>query len=402
MPAPLQTLAEPLSPAPPDISASTADYAPQAAQPHRLWRPRRVLITPDALRHEHAQQMLVRAETLGAEIIFLKANRLPSFAIRDASRVGPDGKNPIDDRRSYAQAKTTLAIVTAPPSARKLQPIPPSADWQFHLAQGCPAHCQYCYLAGSLQGPPVTRAYANLDEILGGLQPYLGQGTITSRSTDRAHEGTTFEASCYTDPLGIEHLTGSLARTIEHFGRWPLPPGQHAQLRFTTKFSNVDPLLRLDHRGRTRIRFSVNAASVARDFEGGTAPVRERLSALRKVAAAGYPVGLTIAPIMPVENWRGQYIELLSATAHALRDLPMPDLTVELITHRFTPGSKDVLLSWYPKTTLDLGEGSRSQKRTKFGTFKYVYSKDSMSELRAFFYETIPRLLPSCRILYWT
>jgi hypothetical protein len=37
-------------------------------------------------------------------------------------------------------AKSTLAIVISPPSKRKLQPIPPSADWRFDLAEGCPAH----------------------------------------------------------------------------------------------------------------------------------------------------------------------------------------------------------------------------------------------------------------------
>ena len=71
-----------------------------------------------------------------------------------------------DPRQSYMDAKSTLAIVISPPSKRKLQPIPPSADWRFDLAEGCPAHCQYCYLAGSLSGPPVTRVYANIEEIL--------------------------------------------------------------------------------------------------------------------------------------------------------------------------------------------------------------------------------------------
>ncbi|MGH3639575.1 MAG: spore photoproduct lyase family protein [Mycobacterium sp.] len=47
--------------------------------------------------------------------------------------------------------------VVAPPSKRRLQPIPPSADWRIDLATGCPGHCQYCYLAGSLSGPPITR-----------------------------------------------------------------------------------------------------------------------------------------------------------------------------------------------------------------------------------------------------
>jgi spore photoproduct lyase len=43
-------------------------------------------------------------------------------------------------------AKSTMAVVVAPASKLRLQPIPPSADWRVDLAEGCPAHCQYCYL----------------------------------------------------------------------------------------------------------------------------------------------------------------------------------------------------------------------------------------------------------------
>ncbi len=366
-----------------------------AAGESKLWRPRRVLITPDAFATPPGGNVVVRADRFGAEVIRVKSNQLRGLTDPVPKDAPPDSKAA---QRAYAQAKTSLAIGVSPPSARKLQPIPPSADWQFHLAQGCPAHCQYCYLAGSLSGPPVTRVYANLPEILDNLPTYLGTGKITSASRDRAHEGTTFEASCYTDPLGIEHLTGALAASIRFFGQWDAP----VQLRFTTKFDGVGSLLSLAHNGRTRVRFSVNAASVARGFEGGTANVTQRLAALRRMAQAGYPVGLTVAPIMPVENWQAEYQHLLSSVAEALNDIPNPDLTVELITHRFTPGSKDVLLSWYPKTTLDLDEGNRTQKRNKFGGFKYVYPKDPMREMRAWFEAAIARTLPAARILYWT
>ena len=128
-----------------------------------VWKPRRALVTPDALKWEYGRAMVGRAEALGAEVVRLKANRLTGLTGDDA-------------RRAYAEAKTTFAIVVAPAGQRKLQPISPSADWQFHVAQGCPAHCQYCYLAGSLSGPPVTRAYANLPEILEGLRDYAGTG----------------------------------------------------------------------------------------------------------------------------------------------------------------------------------------------------------------------------------
>jgi spore photoproduct lyase len=329
--------------------------------------------------------------------------RCEAAGVRDIDLLAGDRLPPsrgADERATYALAKATLAVVVSPPGKRRLDPIPPSADWRVDLAVGCPAHCQYCYLAGSLGGPPITRVYADLDEILAGMDAYVGNGTVTSASAERAAEGTTFEASCYTDPLGIEHLTGSLSAAIAHVGthEWPGP----TQLRFTTKYAAVGDLLGLPHGGRTRARLSVNAASVAGRFEGGTSPVAGRIEALRRLATAGYPVGLTIAPIMPVDGWRAGYGELLDAVAAATDDLPDLDLTVECITHRFTPKSKDVLLGWYPRTRLEMDEDARRLKRGRYGAVKHVYPQPVMRELRSWFDAALAERLPRARFLYWT
>ncbi len=345
----------------------------------RPWIPRRVLVTPSALGFASGRAMVERAASLGSEIVRLPADRLAGL---------PD---------SYRDAKTTLAVVTASASRRRLQPIPPSADWRFDVAEGCPAHCAYCYLAGSLAGPPIIRAYANLDEILAGLPDALGQGRVTSVSADRAQEGTTFECSCYTDPLALEHLTGSLSTCIRHFGAWDAP----VQLRFTTKFASVEPLLGLPHAGRTRIRFSVNAAAAER-HEGGAPRMPARLAALRACAAAGYPVGLTVAPIMRVPDWAQAYDRLFADVAAALDGIARPDLTAELITHRFTPKSKDVLTGWYPGSPLEMDEAQRARKMTKFGSVKWVFPKEQMQEMRASLQASLSRHLPGARHLYWT
>lgn len=352
--------------------------------PSRLWRPRRLLATRSALTWVHGRAVAERAATQGVEIVELPSDRLTLDM-------------PDDPRLHYAEAKRTLALTVAPPSKRRLQPIAPSADWRVDLAEGCPAHCSYCYLAGSLKGPPITRVYANLPEILDELPRHLGQGTVTSRSRSRAHEGTTFEASCYTDPLGIEHLTGSLAALIDYVGAW----NADAQLRFTTKFAAVEPLLGLAHAGKTRIRVSVNPPRFAR-FEGGTARVADRLTAMRRVALAGYKVGLTVAPIIAADGWEKAYRQLIADAAAALAGVPDPDLTVELITHRFTPGSKAVLDAWYPGSALEMDPAARSEKRTKFGSVKHVYDAPTMRRLRSFFETEIAAKLPAARILYWT
>jgi spore photoproduct lyase len=323
--------------------------------------------------------MAERGAALGAEVVRLKADRLTGL---------PD---------DYRDAKTTMAVVVAPPSRRKPQPIPPSADWRFDLAEGCPAHCAYCYLAGSLAGPPIIRAYANLPEILAALPPLLGQGQITSRNAARAAEGTTYEGSCYTDPLGIEHITGSLAETIRFFGTWEA----ETQFRFTTKYDRVGPLLALPHNRRTRLRFSVNARGSER-FEAGAPRLGHRLYAMRQAAMAGYRIGLTVAPILNLPDWGQAYDALLADCATALEGAPDPDLTVELITHRFTEGSRAVLQGWYPGSDLEMDLAQRRRKLTKFGSAKYIFPTTLMVALRTALEASLGRHLPQARLLYFT
>jgi spore photoproduct lyase len=123
------------------------------------------------------------------------------------------------------------------------------------------------------------------------------------------------------------------------------------------------------------------------------------ISALAAVAAAGYPVGVTIAPIMPIEGWREEYGDLLDGIAAATTGA---DLTVECITHRFTPGSKETLLDWYPRTKLEMDEARRTTKRGKFGSVKHVYPKETMAELRGWFETALAERLPQAQLLYWT
>ena len=350
----------------------------------RFWMPKRVLLTRSAREFPAGREIARRAAAGGAEIVELKTDRL-NF-VDDA-----------DPRANYVQAKSTLAVVVASAAKRRLQPIPPSADWRFDLAEGCPAHCQYCYLAGSLAGPPITRVYANVEEILGGLGDYLGKGAVTSTSASRASEGTTFECSCYTDPVAIEHLTGGLSRAIRFFGAWDAD----VQLRFTTKFGAVEPLVGLPHHRRTRVRISVNAPALIR-FEGGTDPLGVRLHALGRLARDGYRVGLTMAPIQPVADWRSEYDDLCAMAARELDGIADLDLTVELITHRFTPKSKGVLQGWYPGSKLEMDESLRSRKLTKFGSVKHVYPAALMKEMRAEITGIVANRLPGARILYWT
>src|ERR1700712_3969069 len=147
-----------------DEEAKVLEDKPAA---HKIWMPKRVIFTPEAFAEPYGQKIYERVKNLNLNIEVLKNNRV----------TGLRGET---ERETYKIAKNTLAIVKAPPSAFNLRPIPPSADWQFHLAEGCPAHCQYCYLAGSLNGPPAIRVYSNLPEILENLKTYENPGRFTT------------------------------------------------------------------------------------------------------------------------------------------------------------------------------------------------------------------------------
>ena len=57
---------------------------------------------------------------------------------------------------------------------------------------------------------------------------------------------------------------------------------------------------------------------------------------MRKAALAGYRIGLTVAPIMPLPDWEAEYDRLLADCAAALEGAADSDLTVAIFTHSFT------------------------------------------------------------------
>ena len=274
------------------ISMMPTTTLPRPATSARLWMPKHVLVTRSAAELPHGAEIIARCEPPASTTSGCSGDRLTGLTRRDRARgLRPGEAHPRRGRRAA--------------QARKLQPIPPSADWRVDLAEGCPAHCQYCYLAGSLTGPPITRVYANLEEILRHRRPRgprrRDQRHRRARRTRAPLRGVLLHRSA--GPRAPHRVAGRRHRPRRHrrlcgpAWRCASPPSSPTSARCSTS----------PHAGRTRVRFSVNAAAVAQRFEGGTARMPDRLAALRALALAGYPVGLTIAPIMPVPGWREEY-----------------------------------------------------------------------------------------------
>ncbi|WP_044641308.1 spore photoproduct lyase [Risungbinella massiliensis] len=288
------------------------------------------------------------------------------------------------DLEKYRIAKRTLVVGVR--KTLKFEQSKPSADYALPLATGCMGHCHYCYLQTTLGNRPYVRVYVNLDEIYGAALKYI---------EEKKPQETVFEAACTSDPVGIEHLTGTLRKTIEFIGQ-----NEFARLRFVTKYANVDSLLDAKHNGRTRFRFSVNANYVVKNFEPATSPLEDRINAAGKVAKAGYPMGFIIAPIMIFEGWEEQYQDLLDKLREKLPTVN--DITFELITHRFTKTAKNIIEQRYPKTKLVMEEEVRKKKWGPYGRTKYVYQDAHMQAIKEHMKQLIEGYFPQAEISYFT
>lgn len=336
--------------------------------------PQLVYIEPRALEYPLGRELKQKFENMGIEIRETTShNQIRNF--------------PGDtDLQKYRIAKSTLVVGIR--KTLKFDTSKPSAEYAIPLATGCMGHCHYCYLQTTLGAKPYIRTYVNLDEIFDAANGYM---------KEREPEITRFEAACTSDIVGIDHLTHSLKKTIEFFGKT-----EYGRLRFVTKFHHVDHLLDAEHNGRTRFRFSLNSRYVIKFFEPGTSNFDERVEAARKVAGAGYPLGFIIAPIYRHEGWQEGYKELFVRLAEALKGIETPGLTFELIQHRFTAPAKRVIQKNYPKTKLELDETKRKYKWGRYGIGKYVYKTEEASEIESVIRGYIAAYFPHAEVQYFT
>ena len=56
---------------------------------------------------------------------------------------------------------------------------------------------------------------------------------------------------------------------------------------------------------------SINPEEYIRKIEIGTSPLKQRVEAMNKLKKAGYKVGILLAPIILLEDWKEKYAELI-------------------------------------------------------------------------------------------
>ena len=185
-----------------------------------------------------------------------------------------------------------------------------------YTSSGCSAMCLYCYLVCNYNKCSYLRLFVNKEQM---LQRLIKTATTADREL-------TFEIGSNSDLVLENTITSNLEWTIERFAK-----NEKGFITFPTKFDYVDSLLPLDHKGRTIVRMSINPQEIIKKIEFGTTSLGNRINAINKMCEAGYRVGLLIAPVILVDDWKNLYTELLSILADKLSYKVQKEMKIEII-----------------------------------------------------------------------
>ncbi len=284
------------------------------------------------------------------------------------------------DNRDFPKLKNHLII-----GIRKTHRYVPNhkvSDWLVpYTSSGCRAMCLYCYLVCNYNKCAYLRLFVNREQMLDRLL----------KKDAAAHVPQTFEIGSNSDLVLENTITDNLLYTIERFGR-----EGRGRLTFPTKFDIVTPLLNLDHRQKTIFRMSMNPQEIINRIELGTSSLSARIQALNDMAEAGYPVGLLIAPVILLPNWKYLYGELIDRLADELSEKVRKNGFIEIILMTYSFVQNAINTEAFPNAVKLFDR----ETMTGRGRGKYCYRNDIRGEAEFFLREKLSQQLGTMPILY--
>ena len=250
-----------------------------------------------------------------------------------------------------------------------------------YTSSGCTAACLYCYLVCNYNKCAYLRLFVNREQMLEKI----------IKTAEKSDKNLTFEIGSNSDLILENTITKNLIWTIDNFKNT-----KKGKLTFPTKFDMVDDLLILDHKGKIIVRVSVNPEEIINKVEFGTSRLNGRIGAINKLKEAGYEIGILIAPVIFVENWKELYGELIKKLEAELSEKVKKDAFFEIIFMTYSYVHTKINEEAFPNA-INL---YNKEIMTGRGKGKYWYNEEIRKEGERFFKEELKKYFPSNEILY--
>ena len=250
-----------------------------------------------------------------------------------------------------------------------------------YTSSGCTAMCMYCYLVCNYNKCAYLRLFVNREQMLEKI----------IKTAEKSEKELTFEIGSNSDLVLENTITGNLKWTIENFAET-----KKGKLTLPTKFDMVDELLNLKHNKKLTIRMSVNPEKIINKVEFGTSRLKGRIDAINKLAEADYPIGILIAPVILVENWKELYTELIQRLNLELSEKVKNNAFFEIIFMTYSFVHTKINEEAFPNA-INL---YNKDIMTGRGKGKYAYKQETRKEAEIYIREQMEKYFPKNKIEY--
>lgn len=250
-----------------------------------------------------------------------------------------------------------------------------------YTSSGCTAMCMYCYLVCNYNKCSYLRLFVNREYMLEKIR----------KTADKSDKNLVFEIGSNSDLILENSITGNLEWTIENFKN-----SKKGKITFPTKFDMVDPILDLEHNGKVIIRMSLNPEEIINKVEFGTSRLKNRIEAINKLVEAGYKVGILIAPVILVENWKELYENLLKEMMNNLSIKTKKQVFFEIIFMTYSYVHNAINHEAFPNAI----ELYNKDQMTGRGRGKYAYKTELKEEAKKYLLELMKKYFPNNEIKY--
>ena len=332
-----------------------------------MFIPKVVYYEPKVREYKLGKELLENYEKQGVKLI----------EIENHNNIEELRKNPNSE---FANMKRNIIIGIR--KTHKFVPNHKISDFLVpYTSSGCTAMCMYCYLVCNYNKCSYLRLFVNREQMLGKI----------IKVSNESEKELTFEIGSNSDLILENTITHNLEWTIENFNK-----AEKGYLTFPTKFDMVDSLLKLNHNGKIIVRMSMNPQEIINKVEFGTSRLDGRIKAINKLKEAGYKVGILIAPIILVDNWKTLYEDLIKKLSEELSNQVKKEAIFELIFMTYSYVHKMINREAFPKA-IDL---FNPEIMTGRGKGKYMYKKEVREDGEKFLREIMQKYFPDNKILY--
>ncbi len=250
-----------------------------------------------------------------------------------------------------------------------------------YTSSGCTAMCLYCYLVCNYNKCAYLRIFVNREQMLDKI----------IKVANKAENELTFEIGSNSDLILENTITGNLDWTIEKFSKT-----NRGYLTFPTKFDMVDSICNIKHNNRIIVRMSVNPEKIIDQIEIGTSRLKNRVIAINKLKSSGYKVGILIAPVIFIDNWKEEYEKLVKYLYENLSEEVKRDVFFEVIFMTYSYVHRMINQEAFPNS-INL---YNQELMTGRGKGKYMYKSAIKNEGEEFFRDVLNKYFPDNKIIY--